>query len=38
MTMGFDPQAGSQAEFAAYLKSEIAKWAQVIKTTGITPN
>jgi tripartite-type tricarboxylate transporter receptor subunit TctC len=38
MTMGFDPQAGSQAEFAAYLKSEIAKWAQVIKTTGISPN
>ena len=36
--LGFDPHAGSPAEFAAYLTSEIDKWARVIKATGITPN
>jgi tripartite-type tricarboxylate transporter receptor subunit TctC len=37
-TIGFDPHTGSQAEFAEYVKSEVAKWAQVIKATGITVN
>ncbi len=36
--LGFDPHAGSAAEFAEYLKSEMDKWAKVIKATGITPN
>lgn len=36
--LGFDPHAGSAAEFADYLKREVEKWAKVIKATGITPN
>jgi tripartite-type tricarboxylate transporter receptor subunit TctC len=36
--LGFDAHASSRAEFAEYVKSEIAKWAKVIKTTGITLN
>jgi tripartite-type tricarboxylate transporter receptor subunit TctC len=34
---GADPMAGSAAEFAALLKTEIAKWARVVKQAGITP-
>lgn len=37
-TIGFSPHTGSQAEFAEYVKSEVAKWAQVVKATGITLN
>jgi len=37
-TIGLDPQTMTQAEFAEYTKKEVAKWAQVIKATGITPN
>ncbi len=36
--LGFDPHAMSAAEFAAYVTSEVDKWARVIKATGITPN
>lgn len=36
--LGFDPQLSSQAGFADYVKSEVAKWAQVVKATGITSN
>jgi tripartite-type tricarboxylate transporter receptor subunit TctC len=36
--LGFDAHASSRAEFAEYVKSEIAKWAKVVKTTGITLN
>jgi tripartite-type tricarboxylate transporter receptor subunit TctC len=36
--IGLDPQTMTQPEFAQYMKSEVAKWAQVIKATGITPN
>jgi tripartite-type tricarboxylate transporter receptor subunit TctC len=36
--LGFDIQTRSQLEFADYVKSEVAKWVQVIKATGITPN
>jgi tripartite-type tricarboxylate transporter receptor subunit TctC len=32
---GFEPSPSSSAEFAAYLKSEIAKWARAIKAAGI---
>lgn len=33
---GFEPDPSTSSEFAAYLKSEIAKWTRVIKMTGIT--
>ena len=36
--LGFDSQLSSQPEFSDYVKSEVAKWAQVVKTTGITFN
>lgn len=36
--LGFDIQTRSQPEFAEFLKSEVAKWVQVIKVTGISPN
>jgi tripartite-type tricarboxylate transporter receptor subunit TctC len=36
--VALDPQTMSQPEFAAYVRQEVAKWAQVIKATGITPN
>lgn len=32
---GFEPIGGTPAEFGAYIKSEIAKWAKVIKDAGI---
>ncbi len=32
---GFEPDGGTPAEFAAYIKSEIVKWAKVIKDAGI---
>jgi len=38
MALGFDIQTRSQADFAAYVKTEVEKWAQVIKATGIQPN
>ncbi|MEQ1774308.1 MAG: tripartite tricarboxylate transporter substrate binding protein [Burkholderiales bacterium] len=34
---GADPMVGSAAEFAALLKTDIAKWAKVVKQAGITP-
>lgn len=37
IALGFEMQTRSQADFAEYLRSEVAKWAQVIKVTGITP-
>ena len=36
--LGFDPHAMSSTDFAAFVKSEVDKWARVIKATGITPN
>jgi tripartite-type tricarboxylate transporter receptor subunit TctC len=36
--LGFDPHMSSQTEFAGYVKSEVAKWALVVTTTGITTN
>ncbi|MCE3001060.1 MAG: tripartite tricarboxylate transporter substrate binding protein, partial [Betaproteobacteria bacterium] len=32
---GFEPDGGTPAAFAAYIKSEITKWAKVIKDAGI---
>jgi tripartite-type tricarboxylate transporter receptor subunit TctC len=33
--LGFDPVANTPDEFAAQIKSQIAKWAAVIKTAYI---
>ncbi len=35
LAQGMDPTPSSPEELGAYLKSEISKWAQVIKTRGI---
>lgn len=35
-SMGLETRPGSPEAFAAYLKSEVAKWAKIIKTIGIT--
>ena len=35
---GFDPHAGSPAEFAEFVRAEVGKWARVVKATGITLN
>jgi tripartite-type tricarboxylate transporter receptor subunit TctC len=34
--LGLEPQPVSPGEFAAYVKNEVAKWAKIVKTTGIT--
>jgi tripartite-type tricarboxylate transporter receptor subunit TctC len=34
--LGLDPQPGSAEAFARYLKSEVGKWAEIVKKTGIT--
>ena len=36
--IGLETRTMSQSEFAEYMRAEVGKWAQVIKTTGITPN
>jgi tripartite-type tricarboxylate transporter receptor subunit TctC len=33
---GFEPQSSSPEQFAAYMKSEIAKWAKVIRESNIS--
>jgi tripartite-type tricarboxylate transporter receptor subunit TctC len=33
--LGYEPVASESAEFAAFIKSELAKWATVIKSAGI---
>ena len=35
LAQGFEPVGGTPEEFGAYIKSEIAKWARVIKAAGI---
>ena len=35
LAQGFEPVGGTPAEFGAYIKAEIAKWAAVIKAAGI---
>jgi tripartite-type tricarboxylate transporter receptor subunit TctC len=37
-TIGLDPQTLAPQEFADYVKSEIVKWAGIIKATGIKPD
>ena len=34
--LGLEPQPLTPAEFSNYVRSEVAKWAKVVKTTGIT--
>jgi len=34
--LGLEPQPGTAAEFSTYVKTEIAKWAQIVKTAGVT--
>jgi tripartite-type tricarboxylate transporter receptor subunit TctC len=36
-TQGLDPVANAPQEFAAVIKSEIAKWAKVVKASGAKP-
>ncbi len=38
LAIGIDPQTLSQGEFTEYVRSEVAKWGEIIKTTGIAPN
>ena len=33
---GAEPQTNSPAQFASYIRSEIAKWAEIVKLAGIT--
>jgi tripartite-type tricarboxylate transporter receptor subunit TctC len=35
---GVDPQGSTPEEFAAYVRSEVEKWARVIKATGAKPD
>ena len=35
---GIDPAGSTQDEFAAYVRSEVEKWARVIKATGAKPD
>jgi len=37
VTLGFEPVAGSPEEFAAWIRNETAKWANVIRDANITP-
>lgn len=38
VALGFDARTSSQPEFAEYVKSEMAKWEQIVRKTGITLN
>jgi tripartite-type tricarboxylate transporter receptor subunit TctC len=33
--LGFDPVANTPAQFATYIKTDVEKWAKVIKAAGI---
>jgi tripartite-type tricarboxylate transporter receptor subunit TctC len=35
LTLGFEPAGNTPAEFAAYIKAEIAKWKKVIEDAKI---
>jgi len=37
-TIGLEPRTMTQPQFVDYVKADVAKWAEVIKKTGITPN
>jgi tripartite-type tricarboxylate transporter receptor subunit TctC len=34
--LGFEPVANTPAQFAAWIRSEVAKWAKVIRDANIT--
>jgi len=34
VSQGFETMGGTPEQFAAYMKSETAKWAKVVKATG----
>jgi tripartite-type tricarboxylate transporter receptor subunit TctC len=34
-TLGFEPVANTPDEFAGWIKSELAKWARVIKAANV---
>jgi tripartite-type tricarboxylate transporter receptor subunit TctC len=34
-TLGLDPAGGTPEAFAAFVKADIARWAKVIKETGV---
>jgi tripartite-type tricarboxylate transporter receptor subunit TctC len=36
VNLAFEPRTSSQREFARYVSSEMAKWEQIVKKTGIT--
>jgi tripartite-type tricarboxylate transporter receptor subunit TctC len=37
VSQGAEPLAGSPDQFAAYLKSEVAKWGKVVRDAGVQP-
>jgi tripartite-type tricarboxylate transporter receptor subunit TctC len=37
LTQGLDPAPGTPEQFGAYIKSEISKWAKIIKESGAKP-
>ena len=36
VAQGIDPVGDTPEQFAAYIQSEIVKWAKIIKATGVT--
>ena len=36
VNQGIDPVGNTPEQFAAYIQSEIVKWAKIIKSTGVT--
>jgi tripartite-type tricarboxylate transporter receptor subunit TctC len=37
LALGADVVAGTPAEFGAFVRAEIAKWARIVKAAGIKP-
>jgi tripartite-type tricarboxylate transporter receptor subunit TctC len=37
IALGFDPEGGTPADYAAAIKSELGKWARVVKTAKVQP-
>jgi tripartite-type tricarboxylate transporter receptor subunit TctC len=33
-TLGIEPLTNSPEEFATYIRSEVAKWSQIVKASG----
>jgi tripartite-type tricarboxylate transporter receptor subunit TctC len=36
VSQGIDPVGNTPEQFAAYMRTEIVKWAKIIKATGVT--